>query len=291
MPQIPATAAPLAPGEPSTERPGEPPAGQPEGRGLRRADRVEAILDELRRQGTLQVTELSERLGVSEATLRRDLTLLERQHLLSRTHGGALAADAGYELPTRARRPQEVDAVQAIARLAVTRVPEGAHVVAFTGGAATTELARRLPARADLTVVTTALSIAVDTMNRQKARLIMVGGTSRPGSGELSGPWAEQMLAQLNIGTAFVAADAISAEGGLTSYDELQARTVGILLERAQRVVVLALGPAVGPIALSPVAPVSAIDELITDATAEPAALAALQAAGVAIGLVDPQPA
>jgi DeoR family transcriptional regulator of aga operon len=255
---------------------------------MRRTDRVEAILSELSRQGALQVTELSDRLGVSEATMRRDLTLLERQHLLTRTHGGALAVDAGYDLPALRRRPQESDVFQAIARLAATRVPDGAHVVAFTGGAATTELSRRLPARSDLTVVTTALNIAVDTMNRQKARLIMVGGTTRPGSGELSGPWAEQMLAQLNIGTAFIAADAISSEGGLTTHDELQARTAALLVERAQRVIVLAPGAHVGPVALARIAPVSAVHELITDASATPTALAALQAEGVTIGLVDP---
>jgi DeoR family transcriptional regulator, aga operon transcriptional repressor len=253
-----------------------------------RAQRVQAILDELSRHGTLQVTGLSERLGVSEATLRRDLGLLADQDLLTRTHGGALATDAGYDLPVRRARTDEAAVTKALARLAAQRLPAGPHVVAFTGGAAPTEVARRLATRPDLTVVTPALNIAMDALNRPRTKLIMIGGVSRPGSSELAGPWAEDMIASLNVGTLFTGADGISAGGGLTTHDEAQARVTAALIGRAQRVVVVAEGSAVGSAALTRVAAASAIDELITDASAPGPALAALREAGVAIGLVDP---
>jgi DeoR family transcriptional regulator of aga operon len=257
---------------------------------MRRADRVEAILDELTQHGTLEVNQLSERFGVSEATLRRDLTLLEQQHLLTRTHGGALAQDAGYELPARQRKTDQRDVTRAIARLAAQRLPAGAHVVAFTGGTTTSEVARQLGGRADLTVVTTALNIAMDTINRPRIKLIVIGGASRPGSQELAGPWAEEMIGSINVGTAFVCGDGISATGGLTIHDEVQARTTSSLIARAQRVIVVADGSTVGHIALARVADVAAIDELITDGSAPGPALAALRDAGVAIGIVDPSP-
>ena len=68
---------------------------------LRRADRVSAILDRLAVEHTLNATELAHEFGVSGATLRRDLQMLEEQNLLARTHGGAVAADVSYELPVR----------------------------------------------------------------------------------------------------------------------------------------------------------------------------------------------
>jgi DeoR family transcriptional regulator of aga operon len=257
---------------------------------MRRADRVEAILDELTQHGALQVNELSERLRVSEATLRRDLTLLAEQHLLTRTHGGALAQDAGYALPGRERASDQRDATRAIARLAAQRLPVGAHVVGFTGGTTTSEVARQLAGRADLTVVTTALNIAMDVINRPRVKLIMIGGASRPGSQELAGPWAEEMIGSINVGTAFVSGDGISAQGGLTVHDEVQARTTSALIRRAQRVIVVASGSTVGHIALARVADAPAVDELITDGSAPGPALAALRDAGVAIGLVHPLP-
>ena len=106
-------------------------------RGMRRADRMDAILRLLTDTGSVHVGELAVRFGVSEATLRRDLALLEEQRLLTRTHGGALAQDSVYELPTRFRDADRKDAKRAIARLAVQRLPDGPHVVALTGGTTT----------------------------------------------------------------------------------------------------------------------------------------------------------
>ena len=70
---------------------------------MRQAERLGIILEELSAGGSVAVAELSPRLGVSPATIRRDLELLEEQRLLSRTHGGAVAHGVAYELPLRYR--------------------------------------------------------------------------------------------------------------------------------------------------------------------------------------------
>jgi DeoR family transcriptional regulator of aga operon len=264
---------------------------EPRSRGMRRTERMDAILGALTDSGAVHVADLANRFGVSEATLRRDLALLEEQRLLTRTHGGALAQDAVYELPARTRDGDDGRAGRrAIAALAAGRLPEGPHVVALNGGATTTELARRLAGREELTLVTNAVNIAMDLITRPKIKLVVVGGMSRPGSYELVGPWAEEVIAGLGVGTAFVSGDGISADGGLTTDDEQQARTVRALIERAQRVIVLADGPQVGRVALVRVAGIEAIDEVITDGTAAAPALSALRGAGVAIGVADPTP-
>ena len=92
---------------------------------MRRADRTSAILEQLSAEGSVDVGRLAERFGVSQATLRRDLQILEEQRLLRRTHGGALAQDVAYELPVRYRHAQHRDEKRRIAAEAVTRCPRG----------------------------------------------------------------------------------------------------------------------------------------------------------------------
>jgi DeoR family transcriptional regulator of aga operon len=246
---------------------------------------MSAILEALTDTGTIHVGELARRFTVSEATMRRDLALLEEQRLLTRTHGGALAQDVAYELPVRYRDGQHRDAKRAIARLAVQRLPSGPHVVGLTGGTTTSEVARQLSDRTELTIVTNALNIAMDLVLRPRVKLIVVGGVSRPQSYELVGPWAEEVLGSVNIGTAFIGVDGVDADGGLTTHDETEARTNRAMISRAQRVIVVADGTKVGRVMLARMADLESVQELITDASADAAALAALRAAGVIVTL------
>ncbi len=254
---------------------------------LARPERMAQILHELSASGSLHVGDLSRRFGVSEATLRRDLTALEEQRLLTRTHGGALAQDVDHELPVRYRESRSREAKRAIAREAVRRLPAEPHVIGLTGGSTTAALAKELPQRADLTVVTNALNTAMDLVLRPRVKLVVVGGVSRPRSYELVGPWAEQVLASINIGTAFIGVDGIDVAGGLTTHDENEARTNRAMLCRAQRVVVVADGSKLGERTLARIADVGEIHELITDSTADPEAVAAIRAAGVRVTVVD----
>src|SRR5512139_1588891 len=125
---------------------------------MRQAERLGTILEELAAHGSVAVADLSERLGVSAATVRRDLEHLEEQHLLTRTHGGAVAQMVSYELPLRYKSARRQEQKRRIGQEAGTRVHEGA-VLGLTGGTTTTEVAREIAGR-PLTVVTNALNIA-----------------------------------------------------------------------------------------------------------------------------------
>jgi DeoR family transcriptional regulator of aga operon len=263
------------------------PIAGPENRSARRSERMSEILHALNDTGTVHVADLAARFRVSEATLRRDLSLLEDQRLLTRTHGGAVAQDVAYELPVRYRHGQSRDAKRAIARQAVRRLPPGPHVIGLTGGTTTSEVAKVIADRADLTIVTNALNIAMDLVLRPRMKLVVVGGVSRPQSYELVGPWAEQVLSSINIGTAFVGVDGIDVVGGITTHDENEARTDRAMLVRAQRVVVVADGSKLGRITLARIADVTEVHEVITDASADPAHLAAIREAGVEVTVAD----
>ena len=254
---------------------------------LHRADRVSAILERLAVDGSVNVGDLARSFGVSAATLRRDLQMLEDQKLLQRTHGGALAQDVAYELPVRYRSGQQRSQKQQIARTAVSRVPYEPVVVGLTGGTTTSEVARLLAERSGLTVVTNALNIAAELAMRPRVKLVVTGGVARPESYELVGPLAEQTLLGLNMEVAVVGVDGIDAEGGLTTHDEVEGHTNATMIRRAKRVIVVADGSKVGRVHLAGICPVAAIAELVTDSTADPQALEALRAAGVTVHVVD----
>jgi len=253
---------------------------------LRRADRVAAILERLSADRTLGVAELAKYFGVSRSTLRRDLQALQEQRLLTRTHGGARASDVAYELPIRYRDTHHRDQKRHIAAAAVSRIPQGAFAVGLTGGTTTSEVARLLVERTDLTVVTNALNIAAQMALRPRLRLVVTGGVSRSQSYELVGPWAERTLLGLNVGIAFVGVDGISAEGGLTTHDPVEAKTNAVLISRARRTIVVADGSKVGRDLLARIVDVQDVDELITDDSAEKSAVEALRRTGLTVTLV-----
>jgi DeoR family transcriptional regulator, aga operon transcriptional repressor len=254
---------------------------------VRKAERMTAILDQLATNGTASVNDLAEVYGVSRATLRRDLQLLEDQRLIARTHGGAVADTEAYELPLRYRDSQRREAKRAIAREALRRIPDGGGVIGLTGGTTTTEVARMMADRAGLTVVTNAINIGALLAVRPRLKLIMTGGVARTQSYELVGPLAEATLAGLNVEIAFAGVDGLDATVGLTTHDEIEAHTNAALLQRSRRVIVVADGSKIGRVQLARIAPPSAIDELITDATADPETLDRLAAAGIAVTVVE----
>jgi DeoR family transcriptional regulator, aga operon transcriptional repressor len=252
---------------------------------VRKFERFGAILDQLASSGSASVEDLSERLGVSGATIRRDLTQLAEQRLLTRTHGGAVGQAASYELPVRYRGERHSEQKQRIGQAGAALVPEGG-VVGITGGTTTIEAARALATRQGLTVVTNALNLAAELAVRPSLSLIVTGGMARSASFELVGPVAEHTLAGYHLDVALLGVDGIDAAAGCTTHDDVEARTNAALLKQSKRAVVLADSTKLGRVAFATICQLSAIDTLITDQDADPAELDRLRAASLTIQVV-----
>ncbi len=254
---------------------------------MRRADRVSAILDRLAVEHTLNASDLAHEFGVSGATLRRDLQMLEEQKLLARTHGGAAATDVSYELPVRYRGGRNRELKHRVAAAAAELLPKGPLTLGLTGGTTTSALARAISARVDLTVVTNALNIATELAVRPRLKVIMTGGVARPQSYELVGPFADQTLAGLRLEVAVVGVDGISADAGLTTHDEVEAHTNRAMISRAARVMVVTDGSKIGRATLAWICPVAAVSSLVTDSSADADALDSLRECGLMVHVVD----
>jgi DeoR family transcriptional regulator of aga operon len=134
--------------------------------------------------------------------------------------------------------------------------------------------------------VTNALNIASEIAVRPNLKLVVTGGVARAESYELVGPIAEASLEGLNLDMAFLAVDGISPRAGLTTHHEIEAGTDRALMARADQVVVVSDSSKIGHVAFARICELSEVDQLITDDGADPAAVAAIEEAGVKVTIV-----
>lgn len=258
---------------------------------IRRTDRMRDVLALLRERGEVDAGSLCAELRISAATLRRDLSELEDQGLLTRTHGGARAVDPkGSEIPVRLRDHRMVAIKRRIAQHAAALVPAGPQAVALTGGVTTGEVARALKGRRQMTIVTNSLTIAVDCATDTHMKVIATGGVVRANTLEAVGPMSEHAFQVIAVGTAVLGADGMSAEVGATTYDEAEARTAIAMATNAQQVIVAVDGSKIGKVTLAKMVALNEIDHLVTDATAARPQLEQIAAAGVQVHVVDVDP-
>lgn len=256
---------------------------------MQRAQRLNQMVSAIVEGGSVDVPTLAGTFGVSLATVRRDLDVLQRQRLVSRTRGGAQAHSDFTDVPLAFKSAQDLPEKRAIARAALAQL-DGARVIGLTGGTTLVEFARLLLGHRGLTVVTNALNVATELLVNPHLRVLVAGGEVRSSSQEAVGPSAEAFLSAYNLDVAFVGVDGVDARVGCTDYDPVGARVNGVLVERARHAVVLADASKVGRVALAPICPMARVDVLVTDDRLDDDAAAGIRAEGCRVVLATPGP-
>lgn len=243
-------------------------------------ERHAQILEAARLHGRVDVTGIAKELDVTPETVRRDLTALERRGLLRRVHGGAIPVERLNSEPAVAEReslsPAEKDR---IARAALAELPEGGSII-IDAGTTTARLAQFLPSDRELTVVTHSIPIAHSLIARPNIHLHLLGGVVRARTEAAVGEWTTAQIGGLFADVAFMGTNGISAERGLTTPDIVEASVKKALIGAARRTVVLADHLKFGRQDFALVAPLSAIDTVITDARTDAELAAEIEAAG-----------
>ncbi|SAL52542.1 DeoR family transcriptional regulator [Caballeronia sordidicola] len=207
---------------------------------MKAADRHRAILDLVLTRDA-NVEQLSEALGVSEATVRRDLTMLAKERRLVRTYGGATALVGAHEpeASLEERKSAQREQKEAIAQAAAVHVHDG-DTVLLDGGTTCAALARQLSAHRDLHVVTNNLLAVMTLANAPDVRITLIGGDLRASSMSTLGPLAELVLSRLSVDVAFLGADGVAADFGLCEATAEQAYLKDCIIRRAAKLIVLA---------------------------------------------------
>ena len=202
-------------------------------------DRHRWLLDELNEGGSLRTSEVAERAGVAEETIRRDFEKLESEGMLLRTHGGAVRLEADRrEYPAGERALQHAAEKQAIARAAARRLRAG-QTVYFDASTTVLELVRVMP-DIPLTVVTNSIENALALSEKRDVSCVLLGGTMHPSSLSCTGWAAEKSLEIYHLDAAFLSCRGIDVERGFSDATEGQAHLKHSVVERAAQVFLLA---------------------------------------------------
>ncbi|WP_017595863.1 DeoR/GlpR family DNA-binding transcription regulator [Nocardiopsis potens] len=243
-------------------------------------ERRQAILGRARDEGRVEVAALAGAFDVTYETVRRDLTLLERQGVLRRVHGGAIPIERlGFEPALPQRDTVMTEEKERIAEAALAELPEEGTVL-LDAGSTTRRLAERLPADRELTVVTNSLPIAAAVSARPNLTPLLIGGQVRPRTQAAVGPWAARLLEQTYVDVGFIATNGVSAERGLTTPDTSEAETKRLMVRAARRTVLLADRTKVGNDQFARFADLADVDCLITDGGLDRGVADELEAAG-----------
>ncbi len=232
------------------------------------ANRREAILDAVQ-QGISDLTALCEKFGVSEATARRDLHVLQQEGRLLRTYGGAVAHPIQHEPEEslESRQSHRHAAKADIARQAA-RLVSGGETIFIDAGTTAQFLARELPAEAKASVFTNNL-LAVQTFAARGMPVSLLGGDLRAGSMSVFGPLADLSLERLTFDKVFTSADGVDAELGLCEGSAEQAWFKEKVFRRAREVLVLATAEKLSRRSQTYWTPMNRAWTLVTDSQAQ----------------------
>ena len=243
------------------QRSGAEPAGRPTAADARR-NRLAALVE---RQGYCTIIDLSRELSVSDMTVRRDVRMLERQGVLRSVHGGVTmlppAAMTGTDIHIRSARMSA--AKRAIARRAVEFVPAGG-AIALDSGTTTLELARLLPRRSPISVVTPSLSIVNALLGQENVDVTCLGGNLHSRSESFRGPATVAAIKELRFRMLFLAASGVRSDG-VYSGSDVDAVTKRALVGAADEVILVTDSSKFGISAMVRACSLADVDRVIID--------------------------
>ncbi len=247
------------------------------------AERHQLLVRRARELGRLEVTQVATELGVTTETIRRDLTALERQGLLHRVHGGAIATDRlEIEPAVGVREVTHSEEKDRIAKAAVAELGAAATIL-LDAGTTTARVAALLPDDVELTVVTTALPIATALAGRPRITVHLIGGRVRGTTLSAVDRWALKTLESVNCDVAVLGTNGFSLDRGLTTPDVAESAVKGAIVKAAARSIVVADSSKYGTDSFSRFATLADVDTLVTDGAlleTHPEAADAIRGAG-----------
>lgn len=227
-------------------------------------ERQREIVRAARRAGSVDVTALATELGVAKETVRRDLRTLEDHGLVRRTHGGAYPVEsAGFETTLAFRTTSQVPEKRRIAAAAAELLGD-AETVFVDEGFTPQLIAEALPRDRQLTVVTASLATAGALAEADNTSVLLLGGRVRPGTLATVDHWTTKMLAGFVIDLAFIGANGISREHGLTTPDPAVSEVKAQAIRASRRTVFAGVHTKFGAVSFCRFADVSTLEAIVT---------------------------
>ena len=240
------------------------------------------ILEQLKAEGKVSVSQLAAALNATPVTIRNDLTALERDGYLVRMQGGAVIAP---RLETHlvgtaedATFPQKQILAEEVAKL----ITDG-QTLFFNSGTTTHHIARALKTKKHLNIVTNSLAIAMELGNTPTFHVLLLGGEINASYGFTAGGDTQEQLSKYRADWAILSVDGVSAQGGVTTCHPEEAIIDRLMMANAKKRLIAATGNKIGKAGFSRICDGDETIQLITDNTCDKECLLALQERGVKV--------
>ncbi len=250
------------------------------------AKRHKAILNELHMEGYVAVKDLSNSLGVSEVTIRKDLKELENRKLLLRNSGSAsplssLITDRHID----EKEKVQVDEKLRIAVAANLLLKENDTII-IASGTTLLSFAQKISFTDPLTVITSAVKVSLILSYLPNIEVIQLGGAVRKSSASIIGPYAETLLTEMNCNKLFIGADGIDLDFGVTTSNIAEAHLNQYMINSAREVIVLADSSKFRKRGFGKICNIDQIHHIITDVDAPQKEVQLIKEMGIKITLV-----
>lgn len=226
------------------------------------------ILQKLKTDSSVAVSELSKEFGVSEVTIRKDLNTLYKRNLVIRTHGGAMLGAnsvATYDdVHINNKRFLHYREKQSIGKVAAGLIEDG-DTILLDSGTTALEVARNFHRFQRLTIITNAINVALEVLQYKRFNVILMGGNVREPSQSTVGPIAESNLKLFYCDKLFLGVDSFNLESGLSTPNIEEANINQVMLSRAKEVIAVFDSSKINKRALAFIAPIDNLTTIVTD--------------------------
>jgi len=249
-------------------------------------ERRHKIIELLSKKEKITVNELKKQFSVSDVTIRKDLNDLEKQNLLTRTHGGAIINDSVIDVPTIYKRKVINKRIkEEIGEKAANFVEDG-QTIMLDSGTTTFEVAKNLN-KDDLLIISNSLEICNNLIQENGVDVIITGGRIDKENLSIHGKNSENLIKNYNADIFFMGLSALSLEKGFTTSEERTANIKRLMMDSAKKVIVVSDSSKFGKISFSSICDFDAIDLIITDNNIETEYIEAFNKADIDLYTVE----
>ena len=243
-------------------------------------NRASMILELLTQENKMEVSLLSEKLGVSQVTIRKDLDALESKGIVRREHGFALLCSTD---DINGRIAYHYEEKKKIAQKATELVRDG-DILMIENGSCCALLAETLTScRKDLTIITNSAFIADYIRGKSNFQVILLGGIYQQDSQVMVGPMIRQCAENFLVDCFFIGTDGYDSRAGFTNRDQMRAQAVRDMAHQAERVIILTESDKFSRHGAVPLNLKDQIKTVITDSQISPSMVSELETRGISL--------
>jgi len=250
------------------------------------AKRHQFILEQLKKEGYVKVQELSEKLGVSEVTIRKDLKELENRKMLYRNHGSASTVSSIIT----DKHVDEKEKIQIQEKIQIAKAAndmlEANDKIIIASGTTLLAFAAEIDINKHVTVITSSVKVSLALSYKPNVEIVQLGGFMRKKAVSVIGHYAEDILKDLVCNKLFLGVDGIDLDYGLTTSDMSEARLNQKMIEISQEVIILTDSSKFGKRGFAKICDMNKIHHIITDSNAPGNVVELIRERGIKVTLV-----